>query len=93
MGGGGGGGSGLGEGAGWNDGAVVVVLVADGAVRAGFEVPWPDAGCERRCGAGSERGSDGRAPRERKPGLSHAAVSAASEQTTRRRGLRQVIFR
>jgi len=61
IGGGGGGGSGFGEGAGWKDGAVVVVLVADGAVRAGpdFVVPWPDAGCERRCEAGSERGSDG----------------------------------
>jgi len=42
IGGGGGGGSGFGDGAGWKEGAVVVVLVADGAgeVRgAGREVP------------------------------------------------------
>ena len=99
IGGGGGGGSGFGDGAGWNDGdgevVLVLVLVADGAVRAGavFVVPWPDAGCERR-GCDSERGGPaGCAPRDRKPGLSHAEVARAIEPTTKRRRLRQVIIR
>ncbi len=62
IGGGGGGGSGFGDGAGWKDGAVVLVVVVDGAgaLRAGGgrDVPWPVLlGCERR--GGSLRGPDG----------------------------------